>query len=208
MFLLFVFALPGVVTGCLILITGNSGSKKYGLFILFMAAFSTGYSYLYDFFIGGYFSMWENIHVCGACGLAGYGLLLFMHIKEYKKRTHDNDVLYRIMKLTVAAGIILFIFGIWWIIIIVYYYSRFLYWPIFWIITWLSCACCLGIGVFSFLLAQNMKNIVPLLASENKSTLFPLFRYILLNRNPGFLFILLSILCMAYQTGLFPVLGF
>ncbi|MBN2532840.1 MAG: hypothetical protein JXB88_08115 [Spirochaetales bacterium] len=206
-FLLFLLALPGVIIACLILISKDV-TKKYSFFILFIALFSTACSYFYHFLIGDYFSVWEFIHVCGACGLSGYGILLFIHVREYEKGIHDEVVLFNTLKITVASGIIIFVSGIWWLIIIVYYYARFLYWPFFWIITFLCCVCCLGAGIFSFLLVRNMKKIVPLLVSGNTGPLFPLFRYVLLKRFPGILFITSGILCMVYQTGLFPLFGF
>jgi hypothetical protein len=207
-FFLFILAVPGVIAGSLIFFTGNKSLKKYGFFIFSLAVLSVGYSYFYDFFSGSYFSIWESIHICGPCGLAGYGVLLLLTRKEYTKILRDTSLIDKGMKITAAAGIILFLFGIWWGIIIVSYYGRFFYWPLFWTITGLCCGFCLGIGVFAFLLVQQRKKILPLFESGEDNALFPLFRSVLTEKIPGILFISLALLCMVYQTQLFPLTGF
>ena len=206
-FTAFYLTVPGVIFGCVILFLRGKELRKYSIFIFLISFFSIAYSFLYDSLIGEYFSIWEFIHICGPSGLLGYGVILFINAKNYNKNTYDEDSLINMMKITVIAGIIVFGFGIWWIIIIIYYYLRFLYWPFFWILSCLSSVSSLGIGMFSFLLIYNMKKILPVIISKNNKTLFPLFCYVLCKRRIGMLLICLGLLCIGYQTGLFPVFG-
>lgn len=203
-----VLSIPGVLVSIIWFLLRNRVFKKYGLLIICIFFISIGYSYLYSLRIAEYFQIWEFIHVCGPAGLSGFGLLLLWNSNEYRKRIHDKNVMNMLLSMTITAGSVLFLLGVWWIVIIIFYYSRIFYWPLFSGFALLSAACCLSGGAFSFLLARNKGKILPLLLSDDKPRLYPVFRFILLEKGSGAALCCLSLVCIVYQTLLFPLAGF